>query len=149
MFFGKKPPSCVFCNPQVLARQVLFEDKDVLVVYPYKPVVFGHILILPKRHVERLENLTPEEFLVMGKTIQKVHAHVSQVFKEKDYLILQKNGKLAGQSVPHVHFHYLPRSDKMRDMSFALRLLFGHYFKPLPEKELAGRVETLKVAIAS
>lgn len=65
--------------------------------------------MIPKRHVERFEDLTEAESIEMTLFIQKLHKAVSKVQGSDDYLLLQKNGKSIGQSVPHVHIHYIPK----------------------------------------
>lgn len=144
-FGGKSQSSCVFCDPKILERQVLFEGNGVLAVYPYKPIVSGHVLILPKRHVERFEDLTQEEAGTLVTVIRKVQK-VSEVRGEKDYLLLQKNGKISGQSVPHVHIHYMPRSEQVGYFRFLIRFLARHLFKPLDEKAMQERVAALREA---
>ncbi len=99
---------CVFCDGEVLNRQKFYEDDLVFALYTHKPVLPGHCLILPKRHVERFEMLTDEEILRITQAIRLVNEAATQVFHTASYLILQKNGVEVGQSVPHLHFHYIP-----------------------------------------
>ena len=111
-FFSPRPAHfteyCAFCDPRVLERQKFYEDDLVLALYTHKPVLPGHCLVLPKRHVERFEQLTDQEITQMGKVIKKVDRAVTEVFSTSSYLLLQKNGIEVGQSVPHVHVHYIP-----------------------------------------
>jgi diadenosine tetraphosphate (Ap4A) HIT family hydrolase len=102
--------SCAFCTPEILEDQKIYEDDLCLILASYKPVVDDHLLIIPKRHVERLEDLSPDEMSHIFTLIQKTHKVCREVLGAEDYLILQKNGASAGQQVPHVHIHFLPRS---------------------------------------
>ena len=99
---------CAFCREEVLEAQVFYTGEQSLALLSYKPVLPGHILVIPKRHVERFEDLTEAEMTDMQRTIQKVDQAVRRLYGYKDYLLLEKNGPDAGQSVPHVHFHYIP-----------------------------------------
>src|ERR1700737_1272003 len=82
---------CAFCDTDVLNRQKFYEDDLVLALYTHKPILPGHCLIIPKRHVERFEMLTDEEITHMGRIIKKVNQAAVQVFKTSSYLLLQKN----------------------------------------------------------
>jgi len=100
---------CVFCDQKVLNGRAFYEDNLVIGLLTHKPATPGHALIIPKRHVCRFEDLTSEEIISIGKFIKKVHQVISKIYGTSSYLLLQKNGEEAGQTVPHVHFHYIPR----------------------------------------
>lgn len=142
--------NCPFCDPKVVNAQKFYEDDLVIALYTHKPIVPGHCLIIPKRHVVRFENLNDPEFVAIGNTIKKVNKAVSKVFRTSAYLLLQKNGIEVGQTVPHVHVHYIPR--KAGDSS-TIKFLFAFYFsnfkKPIPEHEMKEIVEKLKTAIST
>ena len=121
---------CAFCDEKVLDAQVFYRGDGVFGVLTHKPAVPGHVLIIPERHVERFEDLTTEEVAALGEAIKKVDLAVRRTFGNEDYVLLQKNGRGAGQSVPHVHFHYLP----------ATKFLPFHFFlspwlKPMKSEE--------------
>lgn len=122
---------CPFCQEETLARQVFYRGNGALGLLTHKPAVPGHVLIIPERHVERFEDLTSEELIAIGDTIKKVDIAVRKTFGYTDYLLLQKNGRGAGQSVPHVHFHYLPATKFL-----AARFFVSPWLKPLTKEEL-------------
>lgn len=62
---------CPFCDRAVIERQAFYEDDLVLALYDHKPIFPGHSLIIPKRHVERFEQLTEEEITQIGRAIKK------------------------------------------------------------------------------
>jgi histidine triad (HIT) family protein len=126
IFFASAPKSqedffCAFCSKPILECQKFYEDDLVIALCTHKPITPGHSLIIPKRHVYHFEELTQEEIQQMGAIIKKVHAAAQKVFGTSSYLLLQKNGKQAGQTVPHVHFHYIP--SKAGDSSSLILLL--------------------------
>lgn len=120
--------SCAFCNPSVISSQLLYEGTFTYALYTHRPIVPGHCLILPKRHVERFENLSDEECLELTQVIKKIHQAVSHAYQTSGYLLVEKNGPEAFQSVPHVHFHYIPRK---KEDSSSLLLLFKTLFSAI------------------
>lgn len=87
-----------------------------------KPLVPGHVLVVPRRVVPRYSGLSPEEaadlwqgVLVVRTIIAKAQlghdqsaASVAKADQEWDFTIGMQDGPIAGQSVPHVHVHILP-----------------------------------------
>lgn len=106
--------ACAFCRDDVIAWQSFYEGELMRALVDHRPLSEGHCLIVPKAHRERFEDLTPEERAEAFDLIIKVHKAACAVFGEADYLILQKNGASAGQSVPHVHFHYVRNSTALQ-----------------------------------
>ncbi|MBU6384007.1 MAG: HIT family protein [Verrucomicrobia bacterium] len=137
-FMAQKQSGCAFCTANILERQTFYRGDKSLAILTHKPAVEGHVLIIPKRHVERFEELTPEEVAEMGETIKKVDAVVRRAFGTKGSVIVQKNGREAGQTVPHVHFHYLPAS-----RGLALNFFLSPWLKPKDSEQLMRLRETL------
>lgn len=140
---------CAFCNPAITQHQAFYEDHLVLALYTHKPMFPGHCLIIPKRHVERFEMLTDEEIAQMGRVIKKVDQAVRKVFETSAYILIQKNGYEVGQSVPHVHVHYIPR--KQGDdshLKFIFKLYWSNLGSPLSESEMQETVYKLKEAMS-
>lgn len=139
---------CAFCDPEVIGYQSFYEGELILALCTHKPVLPGHCLIIPKRHVERFEMLTDSEILEIGQVIRKVNQAVMQEFQTISYLLLQKNGQEAGQTVPHVHFHYIPRKEGDDSaISFMLKMLIANLKKPLQSDEMEGNVQKIKHAM--
>ena len=141
---------CAFCDPAVLNNQKFYEDDLVLALYTHKPTMPGHCLIVSKRHVERFEMLTDAEITQISRVIKKVNQAVMKVFETSSYLLLQKNGLEVGQSVPHVHFHYIPRK-KGHDSTFKFlaKMYITNLQKPLSAAEMQNIVENMKEAMQS
>ena len=139
---------CAFCDPQVLLRQTFYEGDLVRALCTHKPIYPGHCLVIPKRHVERFEDLTAEEITEIGITIQKVDQAVKKVFHTGPYLLLQKNGKEVGQTVPHVHFHYIPRKEGDDSTIMFLVRMFGlSLLSPISAQEIEKNVTSLRSAM--
>ncbi|EKX42381.1 hypothetical protein GUITHDRAFT_73962 [Guillardia theta CCMP2712] len=75
-----------------------------------RPIVPGHVLVVPQRVVDREKELDEEESLDLWKTVREVGHRVEEEYKASALNIAVQDGKAAGQSVPHVHFHILPRA---------------------------------------
>ncbi len=113
---------CPFCMAEVINSQKIYEDDWIVAMLTYKPIVEGHVLVIPKRHVECYEMLTSKEVLQVHEIIKKVHDISQKKHDSSSYLVMQKNGKEVRQTVPHVHFHYIPR--KAEESTLAL---FGKF----------------------
>jgi len=92
-------PAIFFRTPQTVA----FVNK--------KPVVEGHFLVSPVREVAKIGDLTSCELGDLFLVVQKVERFAQQFYKVDSTTISVQNGPLAGQSIPHVHVHILPRRE--------------------------------------
>lgn len=136
---------CPFCSTDVLERQTFYEDELVLALYTHKPIFPGHCLIIPKSHIERFDDLNEDEILQIYTTIKKIHTSVSSVFKTSAYMLLQKNGKEVGQSVPHLHFHYIPRKKNTTSpWKFVLNMFIANCSSPINRESMQKIVDELR-----
>jgi histidine triad (HIT) family protein len=101
---------CIFCkiaNGTIKAR-IVSESKKSIAFLDAFPLTKGHTLIIPKNHYSKMQNITPEDnsdlFSLMHQLIPKVDSITGSS------LISIHNGKDAGQEIPHVHIHLIPRS---------------------------------------
>ncbi|GGK58413.1 HIT family protein [Haloarcula sebkhae] len=103
--------NCIFC--QIVAGDIpgrtVYEDDTVLAFLDANPLSPGHTLVIPKAHHERL-NDTPAD--VAGEVMSTLHELVPAVEAAVDApasTVAFNNGEEAGQEVPHVHGHIVPR----------------------------------------
>lgn len=105
--------SCVFCK--IVAGEIpslrVFEDDAALAFVDIGPLAEGHLLVIPKRHCERLEEMSGEEVGRITGHLPRLARAVLQVTGAAAYNVLQNNGRESGQEVPHVHFHIIPRAE--------------------------------------
>ncbi len=103
--------SCVFCD--IVAGRApahrIYEDERTLVFLDLFPITRGHLLVIPKRHVDRLTDLTEEEYLPLLRTLVRACQRSERL--SRDYNVAVNQGRLAGQIVFHLHFHIIPRYD--------------------------------------
>ena len=74
-----------------------------------KPLLPGHVLVSPRRIVPRLSDLSQDEVADLFLTAQRVGRMVERVYTASSLNIAMQDGADAGQSVPHVHTHIIPR----------------------------------------
>jgi diadenosine tetraphosphate (Ap4A) HIT family hydrolase len=74
--------------------------------YPISP---GHTLVIPRRHVDSFFNLTAEEKLDLLGLLEIAKASVDAEFNPDSYNVGINDGPAAGQTVPHLHIHLIPR----------------------------------------
>jgi len=87
----------------------VYEDAHTIAIMDLMPQSAGHTLIITREAAVTLLDVTPEGAAHCIRTTQRVAAAVKRAFEAPGILIVQTNGAAAGQSVPHVHFHVIPR----------------------------------------
>ncbi len=112
---GKGKTSCVFCDAVIESIKddnclKIFEDKScfaMLNLYPYNS---GHTLVIPKKHVSKLEELNEDELMEMMKITKLVMKALESIMKPQGFNFGANLGKAAGAGIDdHIHFHVLPR----------------------------------------
>jgi histidine triad (HIT) family protein len=93
-----------------LPKVSVYEDSRTLAFLDIMPSVDGHTLVIPKERAETIFDLSPEAAQAVILTTQKVARAVKVAFDAPGIMLVQLNGTAAGQSIPHLHFHILPRS---------------------------------------
>ena len=142
-FFSKNRVACAFCDESILKLNTFYEGKEASALLTYKPACQGHVLVLPKRHVVRFEDLTDSEMAEIKEIIAKVDRMSQKIYGSTGYLLLEKNGREAGQSVPHVHFHYLPRTFDQSGLWLVVQILLAPILKPLSPEEMVAQTTFL------
>lgn len=101
---------CIFCkiiNKEIPA-EIVYEDNDILAFKDVHPIAPVHILIIPKRHIESINDLKKEDSALAGHliiTAEKIAKDFD--ISEKGYKLLFRVGKWGGQEVPHIHLHLI------------------------------------------
>ena len=140
---------CAFCNERILTNQKVYEDDLVLVLYTHKPITPCHFLIIPKRHAERFDTLSAEESSLIFQVIKKVDKAAQEVFGTSSYLLLQKNGLEVGQTVPHVHFHYIARpTGESSSIGIMTKMLLEPLRKPISPQKMESITTEMKTIMA-
>lgn len=100
-------PTCPFCT---LAPERILVANDLGVAFRDGfPVSPGHTLVIPRRHVESFFDLRSEEREAIMALLDAAKGGVDAEFKPNGYNIGMNDGAAAGQTVPHLHIHLIPR----------------------------------------
>jgi histidine triad (HIT) family protein len=103
--------NCVFCK--IVARQLpafkLLEDEATIAFMDINPVNPGHALAVAKGHWPTVDMIPADVLAAVARTAQKIAKASMTVLKPAGVNLVQANGAAAGQSVPHLHIHIMPR----------------------------------------
>lgn len=105
----KEMNHCLFCS--LPPGRVIDSSPLGLVIRDAFPISPGHTLIIPKRHVGSFFDLGTEERTDILALLDRAKANVDKDFNSQGYNIGINDGTAAGQTVPHLHIHLIPRYD--------------------------------------
>lgn len=101
---------CLFCRivaGEIPARKA-YEDDDVIAFHDINPQAPVHILVIPRRHIATLDDLTEADAAPVGTVIVRAAAIARSLHLEADgYRLVVNMGPAAGQTVFHIHVHIL------------------------------------------
>ncbi len=105
---------CIFCkiSNKEIPAEIIYEDANVMAFLDINPRFKGHALVIPRIHFERLDQLPDEMISHLFMVVKRVAKTLVDELGAKGYNILSNNGKVAGQVVPHVHIHIIPRYEE-------------------------------------
>jgi len=102
---------CIFCK--IVAGEIpsakVYEDEHCYAFLDIGPLSWGHTLVIPKKHVERITEMSADEVARLMTVIPKLAKAVIEASDAEGLNVLQNNGPVAGQAVPHLHVHLIPR----------------------------------------
>jgi len=133
---------CIFCKiaSKEIPTKILVETESCIGFLDAFPLAKGHVLIIPKKHYEKLQdlptNINTEVFSTVHSLISKVDTLTGAT------LVAVHNGKESGQEIPHVHIHLIPRSKD--DSAGAVHSMFSE--KPnLSESDIEELCSKLRI----
>jgi histidine triad (HIT) family protein len=136
--------TCIFCK--IVAGQIpcfkLLEDVDTIAFMDINPVNPGHALSVAKGHWPTVDVIPPDVLAAVARTAQKVAKAVISELEPNGVNLLQANGAGAGQSVPHLHVHIMPRRPNDG-------VALNWEYKPGDRAEIEAIYKKLKVALSS
>ena len=102
---------CLFCRIVAgkIPATVVYEDDDVMAINDVFPRAPFHVLVVPRKHVERLSDLEDEP--LGGRLLQAVRKVARQGGVGDNFRLVVNNGDNAGQNVLHLHLHVLGGRD--------------------------------------
>lgn len=101
---------CIFCK--IVSGEIpvkfLAQTEHSVAFLDAFPLSKGHVLVIPKNHHEKIQDLSKEENHDLFLLVQKMLSKVDTVYGST--LLAVHNGKDAGQEIPHIHVHLVPRN---------------------------------------
>lgn len=101
---------CIFCkiiNKEIPA-EIVYDDEEIVGFKDIHPAAPVHILVVPKKHIEKLTDVKPEDHMLIGKIYEVINKVAEmQGIKEKGFRVIINCGEDGGQVVHHLHFHLL------------------------------------------
>ncbi len=104
---------CILCavrdNDDRVEILKVYEDDTCFIIlnlYPYNP---AHLMIVTQRHLTKFLELTKEEIIHINRAIQGIQLLLDDLYNPKGYNIGLNQGRDAGGSIDHLHFHLIPR----------------------------------------
>jgi len=141
---AKTDPDCIFCK--IIAGEIpsekVFENDHVLAFMDINPTSKGHTLVIPKDHSEDLVSTDVNMLLQVTAVLPKIAAAAVEAVAAEGFNVLQSNGPCAGQVVPHIHFHIVPRND-------GDGIGLGFRQRPPVEDEFGATAEAIRAAFRS
>ena len=109
--------SCVFCEIIKKSRpaDIVWEDSNTVCFLPLDIECFGHVLVVPKKHLKNIFNANKSDLACLMFAIKAVSRLLRSKLSAEGVNILSANGTSAQQSIEHLHFHLIPRfaNDKL------------------------------------
>jgi diadenosine tetraphosphate (Ap4A) HIT family hydrolase len=99
--------ACVFC--EIIKENYVLENDFFYAIFDKYPVTEGHLLVIPKRHVETLFELNESERAELLAFVEQGKKKLDQQFSPVGFNFGVNQGESAGQTIPHLHLHIIPR----------------------------------------
>ena len=94
----------------------VYEDAKTIAFMDLMPQAEGHVLVIPREPAETLLDLSVAGAEACIRTTQLLASAVKRAFDVPGIMIMQVNGSVAGQTVPHVHFHIIPKPNSIEGL---------------------------------
>jgi len=104
---------CIFC--QIVSGEIpsykVYEDEKILAFLDIKPLSLGHTLVITKKHYQNIEEINEEDLSALILAVKKIGHLLKTKLGVEGYNVSTNNDPVAGQEIPHIHFHIIPRSE--------------------------------------
>jgi len=102
---------CPFCRIRegTLAAHLLYQDEEVLAFLDISPVTQGHTLVVPRWHAASLTACSPSTVAGLFLAAVRLAGAIQRALGAPGFNLGLNDGRAAGQEVPHVHVHVIPR----------------------------------------
>ncbi len=126
--------NCIFCKivgGRIPAR-VVMQNERVIALLDAFPLAAGHTLVIPKSHYAKVQDMSEQDAMAVFEITWKVAGAVEVGSQANASTIAIHNGTEAGQEIPHMHVHIVPR--RGGDGAGAIHSMFKNRPKPSPQE---------------
>lgn len=104
---------CLFCKIAAgeIPSKKVYEDEQVYVFEDIEPTAPIHYLLIPKEHISKLDEITPDNSAVISHIYEVISMLAEKLDLKDGFRVVSNCGKSAGQTVFHIHFHLLAGRD--------------------------------------
>jgi histidine triad (HIT) family protein len=138
--------ACVFCQiaSGELPAHIVYRDENVIAFLDRAPLLPGHVLVMPTKHVETLDDLPDDLLTPVFGAVRQTSIAVQKALRAEGSFVATNTR--VSQSVPHLHVHVVPRNKG--DGLFSTRLIWQRK-KYETDAEMAEIATKIKAAYAS
>jgi histidine triad (HIT) family protein len=135
---------CIFCQiiSKKIPAKIVYEDDNSIAFLDINPINPGHTIIIPKEHSETILDINPENLSKLIQAVKIVSEAVTKALNADGVNVMQNNKEIAGQGVPHIHFHVIPRFNED-----GVQYFFGSQTKKMDEKKLEEIANKIKINV--
>ncbi len=103
--------SCLFCKiaQKEIPAKIIYEDQETMAFLDINPCSQGHLLVIPKKHYQNLNEIPKEKLNSLFETVQKMTHLLEKKLEVSSFNIGWNHGQAAGQVINHLHIHIIPR----------------------------------------
>ena len=111
-------PNCIFCKivRGEIPGEKVYEDADVLAFHDIQPVAPVHFMLVPRKHVATMYDLTPDDAPVMGKIMTLAGRLARELGAGDGFRTIVNTGRVGRQEVQHVHVHVISGPETLGPM---------------------------------
>ncbi|OYT26567.1 MAG: HIT family hydrolase [Candidatus Altiarchaeales archaeon ex4484_96] len=102
---------CLFCKIAAgnISSEKIYETQDAMAFLDINPISKGHAVVIPKKHSQHLTQLNQDELGLLFDAVKQVSLMIEKGLNPDGFNIGVNQGKTAGQAIPHLHVHVIPR----------------------------------------
>ena len=101
---------CLFCKiiKKEIPSDIVYEDDEILAFRDIHPVAPIHVLVIPKKHISAITELTKEDEAIVGKIYSVINVIAEKEgIKDSGFRVIVNCGEDGGQAIGHLHFHLI------------------------------------------
>jgi histidine triad (HIT) family protein len=127
-------PGCIFCEiiSGKRSARIVAENINAVAFLDAFPLAVGHVLVVPRTHFAKIQDMASQDSAAVFELVQKLSSAVEDATDTTGSTIAVHNGRVAGQEIPHVHVHIIPR--RSDDGAAPVHVMFKKRPKLEPEQ---------------